>query len=325
MDGSRGEIDVRALALALRDNPALRAKAGIGVVSDVLGGADWVAGPGDDGAVVPRESDPPGAGTVVCGEALLPAFVAADPYGAGLAAVVANVNDLAAMGAVPEAIVDTVVASAEVARQVLRGLRDGSRMYDVPVVGGHLTLHDGAPALSAFGSGWTSRALSTTRAAAGQELLLACCTEGQMRSDFPFFASFDERGEHLAADVRTLARVAGSGACEAAKDVSMAGLVGSLAMLLENRRLGVTVDLDRVPCPSGVPLAAWLTCFPAFAFLLCAAPDRVAECRDAFEERGLTLAQIGRLDATGVLAIRHGGESATVLDLRVDAVTGLRR
>ena len=26
-------------------------------------------------------------------------------------------------------------------------------MYDVPLIGGHLTLHDGSPALSAFGVG----------------------------------------------------------------------------------------------------------------------------------------------------------------------------
>ena len=54
-----------------------------------------------------------------------------------------------------------------------------------------------------------------------------------MRTDFPFFRSFDERGSRLAGDVRVLAAVASSGACVAAKDVSMAGLVGSLAMLLE--------------------------------------------------------------------------------------------
>ena len=58
--------------------------------------------------------------------------------------------------------------------------------------------------------------------------MLACVTEGTMRRDFPFFSSFDERGERLADDVRTLAKVAAAGSCVAAKDVSMAGLVGSL-------------------------------------------------------------------------------------------------
>lgn len=318
-------VDVQALARRLRDNPALRAKAAIAAVADVVGGADWLTGPGDDGAVVPVEDGPVGTGVVACGEALLPAFVAADPYGAGLAAVLTNVNDVAAMGAVPTAIVDTVVGAEPVAREVLRGLRDGSVLYRVPLVGGHLTIHDGPPALSAFGLGWTRRALSVTRAAPGQLLLVACCTQGQLRRDFPFFRSFAERGDRLAGDVRVLASVAESGVCVAAKDVSMAGLIGSLAMLLEYGRLGVTVDLDAIPCPSDVALEDWLMCFPAFGFLLCAPPDRAAQCAAAFSVRGLDVAVVGELDNSGVLSIRQRERLAAVLDLRVDTVTGLQR
>ena len=93
-----------------------------------------------------------------------------------------------------------------------------------------------------------------------------------MREDFPFFRSFEVRAEKVAGDVRVLAEVADSGACVAAKDISMAGLVGSLAMLLEHGRFGVTVDLDRLPRPVDVPLERWLGCFPSFGFLLCVPP-----------------------------------------------------
>lgn len=318
-------VDVEALAQALRANPALRGKAGIALVSEVFGGGSWLHGPGDDGAVVHAGPAQAGTDVVVCGEALLPAFVSSDPYGAGLAAVLTNVNDLVAMGAVPTAIVDTVVGTEHVAREALRGLRDGCHMYDVPLVGGHLTLHDGPPALSAFGTGWVDEALSTTRAAAGQQLMVVCCTQGTMRRDFPFFASFEQRGDRLGADVRVLSTVARSGACVAAKDVSMAGLIGSLAMLLEWGRLGVTVDLDALPRPEGVALEAWLTCFPAFAFLLCTPSDRADECAAAFTDRGLDVAVVGEVDDTGVLAVRQQERRAQVLDLGVDTVTGLLR
>jgi selenophosphate synthetase-related protein len=314
-------VELDALAVALRTSPALRAKRGIGLVGEVFGAGSWVHGPGDDGAVVNAD----GTQVVACGEALLPAFVAADPYGAGLAAVLTNVNDLAAMGATPLGIVDTVVGDEVTAREALRGMQEGCRIYNVPLVGGHLTLHDGAPALSAFGIGWARQVLSATRVAPGQTLIVACCTQGAMRSDFPFFASFDERGEQLGADVRVLAAVAESGACIAAKDVSMAGLIGSLAMLLEWSQTGVTVDLDAVPRPPDVALDSWLTCFPAFAFLLCAPAGREADCLHAFRDRGLDAAVVGEVDATGVLAVRQGGRRAAVLDLRVTSVTGLRR
>jgi uncharacterized protein len=314
-------VDLDALAAALRSSPALRAKGAIGLVGELFGAGSWVHGPGDDGAVVPVD----GAQVIACGEALLPAFVAGDPHGAGLAAVLTNVNDLAAMGATPLGIIDTIVADEATAREALRGMREGCRIYDVPLVGGHLTRHIGEPAVSAFGVGRARRVLSATHVSPGQALIVACCTEGALRTDFPFFASFEERGAALSADVRVLAAVAESGACVAAKDVSMAGLIGSLAMLLEWSRAGVTVDLDAVPCPSDVTMEAWLVCFPAFAFLLCAPPGREVDCVRAFSQRGLAAAVVGELDDTGVLAIRQGARRADVVDMRVTSVTGLRR
>jgi uncharacterized protein len=312
-------VDVDRVAHAVLTYPGLRNKAPIAIVSEVFGATDWLSGPGDDGALVAPD-------LVVGGEAIAPSFAERDPYGAGVAAVLANVNDLAAMGAVPLAIVDTVVAAEDHARRALEGMRDAARLYDVPVVGGHLTLHDGPTSISAFGLGRASApgaVLSMTRAEAGQRLVVACVTEGSMREDFPFFRSFDERGTRLAGDVRTLARVAADGACVAAKDVSMAGLVGSLAMLLEANRLGATVDLDALPVPSGVDLVRWLTCFPCFAFLLCVPAGREDDCTRPFRERGIAAAVVGTLDPSGELAITSGGRRAVVLDLADRTVTGL--
>jgi len=316
-------LDLSELAAQLRQLPGVTSKADIGLVAEVFGGGDWYAGPGDDGAVLPA-----GPGTlVVGGEAILPAFVVADPYAAGVAAVLTNVNDLAAMGARPLAIVDTVVGPESTAREVLRGMRWASELYQVPVVGGHLTRTRGpgaAMAVSAFGIGRADRVLSATHAAAGQALVLGCCLQGGMREDFPFFPSFDERGALLAGDVRLLAELAASGVAVAAKDVSMAGLVGSLAMLLEPGILGTCVDLGRLPIPDGVTLLDWLGCFPCYAFLLTTAPGRVDDCVGAFRSRGLTAEQIGVLDPSGQVRLAVDGRQVTVFDLRAESITNLR-
>ena len=144
-----------------------------------------------------------------------------------------------------------------------------------------------------------------------------------MRTDYPFFPSFDERGGMLADDVRLLAEGASRGWAVAAKDVSMAGLVGSLAMLLECNRLGVVLDLDALPVPPGVGLERWITCFPCYAFLLCVPPGRVAECLRAFADRGLAAAAAGTLDGTGKLRVSSGGQVATAFDLGRESVTNL--
>lgn len=309
------------LAALVRSHPGLRGKAAIGLVREVLGPTDWLTGPGDDAAVV---ADCGGRTILAGGEALWPPLVAADPFGAGVAAVLTNVNDLAAMGARPKVILDTVIADASVAREVLGGIAYAARLYDVRVAGGHLTVRDGQPAVSAFGVGEAIAVLSTQHVAPGLDLLLACCLEGTMRADFPFFTSLEERGDRLAGDVLTLAATAEAGEAVAAKDVSMAGLVGSLAMLLESRGAGATVDLDALPRPARVDLGQWLVCFPAFAFLLCVPPERVEACAARFHARGLACARIATLDDTGLVRLRGGAEVATVLDLTKEPVTGLR-
>jgi selenophosphate synthetase-related protein len=310
-----------ALVAAVRGHPGWTAKSAIGVVRDVLGPGDWQAGPGDDGAVVISGLER----IVVCGEVILPAFVQHDPYGAGIAAVLTNVNDVAAMGAVPLAIVDTVVADAATSRIVLDGMRYASELYEVPIVGGHITGHPEIRSLSAFAVGrCPGPPLSATNVEPGLELALLACLEGRMRDDFPFFPSFAERGRALAQDVRLLAALAESGVCTAAKDVSMAGLLGSLAMLLEPTRCGVTIDVGAIPVPDGVPLDRWLICFPCFAFLVCAPSARVEELRAQAAARGLTCASLGTIDATGVLALGdEGGRVQTVVDLNTESVTGL--
>ncbi len=304
---------------AFREHPGLRSKAALRLVTDVLGPTDWLRGPGDDAALVPTD----GSAMLIAGEAIWPPLVETDPFGAGVAAVVANVNDVAAMGARPLALVDTLIGPEGIARQALQGMRFASGLYGVPVVGGHLTVRDGPPALSAFVLGRATLPLSARNVAPGQTLLLACCLEGRMRQDFPFFSSLRERGELLRGDIDLLPRMAEEGMCVAAKDVSMAGVLGSLAMLLEGTGAGVTVRLDRLPHPPDVPLPLWTAAFPSFAFLLCCPQARAGQCRRLFRDRDLACEVIGMLDGSGQLRVELGGQEALLTDLNRGAVTGL--
>jgi selenophosphate synthetase-related protein len=70
-------------------------------------------------------------------------------------------------------------------------------------------------------------------------------------------------------------------------------------------------------------VAEWLGCFPCLTFLSCSPPGREADCAAPFHQRGLAAEVIGTLDDSGLLRITAGGESATVLDVRSEPVTGL--
>jgi selenophosphate synthetase-related protein len=302
-----------------REHPGRRGKAALSVIEETLGIGEATIAPGDDAAVIP---DAEGF-LLASGEAIWPPLVEADPHAAGVAAVVANVNDVAAMGGRATAIVDTIVAPEPIARTILEGLREAADLYGVPVVGGHLTARDGSPSLSAFVLGRATALLPATAVAPGQALLVAACLDGELRADPPAFSSIRARGAELRQDVEVLPRVADSGAALAAKDVSMAGLLGSLAMLLEPTPKGATVELDRIPTPDGVSLADWLSAFPNYAFLLTAEPDLIEDVRQPFLDRGLSCEVIGRIDDSGVLRVTLGDEQTDLFDLKKEPVTGL--
>ena len=85
--------------------------------------------------------------------------------------------------------------------------------------------------------------------------------------------------------------------------------------------LGCALDLDRLPVPPGITLERWLVTFPSYAFLLVGDPPALAT---RFEAAGLTLAQVGTLDGSGVLRLAAGGDEAPVWDLGEQDLTGLR-
>ena len=277
-------------------------------------------GTGDDGAVI-EVGD---RRVVTGGEAMWPPFVASDPRGAGIAAVVCNVNDLAAMGARPLGLVDTVVAPQATARRALEGLAHAAALYRVPILGGHLTVHEGPPSLSAFGIGVAGRVLSAANVAPGQVVLVAACVEGRMRPDFGYFSSIAERGARLGDDVRLLADVADAGLCVAAKDVSMPGVLGSLALLLASSGCGASIDVAALPRPDAVALADWSVAFPTFCFVLAAPADRADECRRAFVGRGLECEACGVVDASGIVRLHLGGDERQLFDVVREPLTGLR-
>jgi uncharacterized protein len=308
--------DLKALVAAVRSAPGLLGKRDVKLIERLGGGID-----GDDAALVSHH----GEFLVICGEAISPPFVAADPFGAGTAAVVTNVSDVRAMGGRPLALVDMLVSpDHEHAERVLDGIAWAGELLGVPVLGGHVTIGH-APALSASCTGVATRPLRSNAASPGDVLLAAFALDGRYMSEQrPFFSALQDRPpERLRDDGEALVEVAEAELCHAARDVSMPGVAGSLLQMLEGAGCGATLDLDRLPRPDGAPLERWLVTFPSFGYLLAAPEEHAQQACAVFDRRGLACAPCGRLDDTHVLRLAAGGVEAPVWDLRSTPLTGL--
>jgi putative N-acetyltransferase (TIGR04045 family) len=215
---------------------------------------------GDDGVPVP------GSGVVAATDAILPAMVERDPEWAGWCGMLVTAHDLSAMGARPIGVLDTIgAADAAHAECIVRGLRAGAQAFALPVLGGHTTL--GVPgSLGVTGLGRTDRPVPAGGGRCGDVLTLTADLEGGWRPGYrgrQWDSTSRRSREELAAMLGAVPRARP----RAAKDVSMAGVVGTAGMLAESSGCGVELDVASVKRPSGVGAGEWLTCFPGFAML----------------------------------------------------------
>ena len=278
------------------------------LLTGLAGGPGFV---GDDGAPVP------GSDLVAACDAIVPAMVERDPEWAGWCSVLVNVNDLAAMGASPVGLLDALGArDASFAARVLAGLRRASAAYGVPVLGGHTQL--GVPAaLSVTALGRTAHPVPGGGGKPGQKVRLTADLGGRWRRGYTG-RQWDSTTGRDPAELAAMVAAVGTARPAAAKDVSMAGVAGTLGMLAEASGCGAVLDVAAVPRPAGATVGDWLTCFPGFAMLtadaagappLPAGPATGAECGELTGGRGVALRW-------------PDGELTQVID---DTVTGLGR
>lgn len=262
---------------------------------------------GDDAAAL---RTPDGSYMLVAAEGMRNEFVAADPWFAGYSALMVNVSDIAAMGGRPWAVVDVLFLGNGHNERVLDGLRAASATFGVPIVGGHTARVDGPTSLAVAIVGHAKRLIESHTAREGQVLIAAIDLRGSFRGRSAFNAATTLEPERLRAQLALLPELSEAGLVCAGKDISNAGICGTLAMLLESSGRGARLHLDRLPAPEHTDPLRWLTAFPSFGFLLTAdAADAPRVC-ERFEALGVCCREVGVITRELGLELCCGGASA---------------
>lgn len=308
----------------LRSGRGVAHKRDIGAVVAALGvGGDSAIAVGDDCAAIP---DPSGCGWLLLAiEGFLSEFVAREPAFAGWCGVMVNVSDIYAMGGRPIAVVDAIWSRDAVhGNTILEGMAAAAKVYGVPVVGGHSNARAGNEQLSVAILGRAKALLSSFEAKPGDVLISVVDLRGSYRQHFSNWdAASGTDPERLRGDLEILPCLAEEKLCCAAKDISNAGLLGTLLMLLECSGIGAEVDLDQIPMPADADATRWLLqTFPSYGFLLAVRPSRVDEVLARFHGRDLSASAIGRCTASRQLHLSEDGDSALAWDFNEEALLG---
>lgn len=323
-------MNLLELTAALRASRGFMHKRDIGDVLGTLaralpqahGHAAQAVALGDDCAAIPD-----GDGHLLLAiEGFVEDFIESMPWFAGYCGVMVNVSDIYAMGGRPIAVVDALWSRGmDPGAQMLQGMAAASQRYGVPIVGGHSNNRSERGQLAVAILGRARKLLTSFDARPGDKLLMAIDLRGEYQEPHPYWnASTRAQPERLRGDLELLPQLAEDGLCDAAKDISMAGAVGTALMLLECSKVGATIYLDAIPKPVGVPLLRWLQSFPSYGFVLSVRPELAASVSARFLARGLACQIVGEVTASPQVLLRQGDEQAMLWDVAEETFIGAR-
>jgi len=280
---------------------------------------------GDDAAVIDIGGDDV---ILFAADGIWGRLLDASPWWAGYGAVVVNINDIAAMGGRPLAMVDIASSNSDAAcKELMEGLAEGIRKFGVPVVGGHVHPDTNYTSLSVAIIGIAKKdcVIRSDTAKPGNLVIAAYDLDGKIGLNSPYSwdtTSFKEpkavRESYMVTQKIGELKLASAG-----KDISNPGLIGTLGMLCETSGVGATVDLEKVPRPEGVDFAQWLKVHPGTGYVFTAEPEKADECVKVFEEAGLSAAVVGKIEKGSKLDIYDSTGRVTVFDFSKDSITGI--
>jgi hypothetical protein len=279
---------------------------------------------GDDAAVIPWKE----GFLLLAADGIMTRLLLNEPYAAGKAAVMVTVNDIYSMGGKPLAMVNVLASGDEGHRsKVVEGIKKGCEKLKVPMVGGHLhpDVPGDSPSLAVAILGYANKLLRSHLAKAGDDIILAVDLKGDQgcRSVVSWDANSGKTPEELLHRLEVLPIIAEKELAQACKDVSNAGILGTVSIMMENSGKGAIMEVTSIPKPAEIELSDWLVCFQSFGFVLSVSPKNSEAILSLFREREITATIIGEVTEQPTVILKDRSDSKVLFDFRQDRITGI--
>lgn len=273
---------------------------------------------GEDSAAIGTESD---EFVLLTTDGIVEDLCLNYPQAAGFNAVLANMMDIYAAGGTPTSFaVALSYSDPEIGEALLDGLINGSQTFRVPIVRGHTNPHSSSTYVvgSATGTVMKTNLLTAGGAESSNVLVLLFDEVGQRGESYTLgWDSVTGRSsEEVVLKLSVMNELASEHLLTAAKDVSVAGVIGTAGMMLEYSGRGGTLDLDAIDStrPSNIPLEDWIRMFISLGFLVATSEENLSEVKRIAKAHGLSTAVIGHADDSKAVKIRLGDDERVFFD-----------
>lgn len=324
------EISLKELVKSLNEFEGISRKNEIGHVTKALNDSYYVGGKtllafGDDASAIDIDD---GKVVLMAADGIWGKLMDADPYWAGYCAVLVNVNDIAAMGAKPIAMVNVLsINDKDIFDDVLRGINDGCKKFNVPMVGGHL--HPDSPYnsldVSIIGIANKDAIITSSDANVGDNILVAIDLDGRQhpKFDLNWDTTTHKSPELVRSQIIAMETLGKRKLVTAGKDISNPGILGTLGMLIEASKCGAEIFIDKIPKAPDIPIDTWLKLYPGSGFVLTAKDECVEECISILEEFKLITSVVGKIKEGNKLYLINKKEKELLFDNSSKPIIGL--
>jgi len=285
---------------------------------------DTPHGLGEDSAVIETDSDD---SILLTTDAIVEDLCLNHPRAAGFNAVLANVMDIYAAGGTPTSFaVALSYSDPAIGEALLDGLIAGSHTFRVPIVRGHTNPKSSSTYVVGSTTGTVEAKNLLTAGGAGIDDLLVLIYDGVGQRGESYRLGWDSVTDRTSDEVVKRLSVMNSLASmqilTASKDVSVAGVIGTAAMMLEYSGRGGSLDLDAIDKsrPSDIEFEDWIRMFISLGFLVATQREDLAKLQDTVLKHDLSSTVIGKVDASKEVRLRMGEEDRVLFDFSKGSV-----
>ena len=242
-----------------------------------------------------------------------------NPYWAGYCSVLVNVNDIAAMGGKPLAMVNIMsINHDEIYEELLTGIKDGCLKFGVPMVGGHLHPDGDCDSLGVaiVGIAKKDKLITSFDAKTGDKVIVAIDLDGKPHEMFSlnWDTTYDKDAQLVQDQIKAVQYLAEHDYIKAGKDISNPGILGTLEMLLETSQKGANVNLLDIPKNENMGWADWLKSYPGSGFVFTAPEDKCDFIIEYLAKYSIAANVVGEVTETNALYLNYGDEQAEVFN-----------
>jgi selenophosphate synthetase-related protein len=284
-------------------------------------------GMGEDSAAIYLNDSEDDTLILFTSDAITEEFSTKSPFNAGFSGIMVGVDDIHACGGVPLAA-SCIISSDDPAKrdEIMSGVLEGSRRFNVPIVRGHTSDSTKNIGISTSIIGKVEKVnyISAGGADIGDALIIIADFEGRVGKSSKYFwdTVTYKKSEEILKKRQILRDIASKKLAKASKDISNGGIFGTLILMLNyigyllKQPVGALIEIEKLQMPQslielGYDIGEFCKMYLTSSFIMAVDPKNIPKIQSLSKSYGMTTFEIGQITEGDSITMKYREQQQT--------------